>query len=178
MSDRIMLQLDGLVLRPPRPSDAAALLEAILESIDHLRPWLPWARHDYNASDAQLWISGELGDVHRFVMIDPDGRLVGSCALNTVDTVNHRANLGYWVHVDHTGHGYATRATVALASLGLRQAGLQRIEVVMSVHNEASRHVAERAGATYEGIARRRLLLHDVEHDAFIYSFISADLEA
>ncbi len=165
------------MLREPVAADVGALLDGILSSVDELRPWLPWARADYDETDAQLWISGELGDVHRFIMINEAGDLVGSCALNMIDTVNRRANLGYWLRSDQTGHGYATTATRLLVRHGLLTARLQRIEVVMSVHNDASRRVAERAGATYEGRARRRLRLHGVEHDAYVYSFVTEDLE-
>ncbi len=175
MSDSPVLTAPGLTLRTPTDADTVPLLDAILSSVDHLRPWLPWARHDYDTVDAKLWISGELGDVHRFIIFDDADRLVGSCALNTVDSVNRRANLGYWIRADQTGHGHATAATRLLARFGLEEAGFQRLEVVMSVHNEASRRVAEGAGATYEGRARKRLNLHGVEHDAFVFTFVTGD---
>lgn len=177
MSAPATLRDQHVVLREPVTADVGALLDGIVSSVAELRPWLPWARADYSAADAQLWISGELGDVHRFVIIDDAGELVGSCALNMIDSANQRANLGYWLRSDRTGHGYATTATRLLARHGLLDAGLRRIEVVMSVNNHASRRVAERAGATYEGRARQRLSLHGVGHDAYVYSFVADDFE-
>jgi RimJ/RimL family protein N-acetyltransferase len=106
------------------------------------------------------------------VIIDPAGDIVGSAGLNAIDEANGRANLGYWLRTDRAGHGYATRATVLLANYGMATVGLHRVEIVMSVENEASRAVARRSGAAYEGVLRNRLLLHGRLHDAHSYSLI------
>jgi hypothetical protein len=39
------IETDRLVIRCYQPSDAAMLLAAITESLDHLRPFMPWAMH-------------------------------------------------------------------------------------------------------------------------------------
>jgi RimJ/RimL family protein N-acetyltransferase len=41
---------------------------------------------------------------------------------------------------------------------------------VIAAGNLASQRVAEKAGATREGILRGRLILHDVAHDAVMFS--------
>lgn len=35
---------ERLMLRPPKPGDGAAMNAAKLESLDALRPWMPWAQ--------------------------------------------------------------------------------------------------------------------------------------
>ncbi len=99
--------------------------------------------------------------------------MVGSVGLNHFDSLNNRANLGYWLRADATGFGYATSATKLLARHGVERLGLHRIEVLMSVENEASRQVAVRAGAAYEGIQRGRLLLQGRYHDVHGYAFVA-----
>ena len=47
-----------------------------------------------------------------------------------------------------------------------------RIEVLVAVGNVASRRVAEKSGAVYEGTLRSRLLVHGTRHDAAMYAFI------
>src|SRR5512146_2986837 len=37
------LETDRLTIRSPSEADAAQLLEAVSETIDELRPWMPWA---------------------------------------------------------------------------------------------------------------------------------------
>ena len=40
-----------LVLRCWRPADAPLLKEALDSSLDHLRPWMPWARDELSTLD-------------------------------------------------------------------------------------------------------------------------------
>ena len=48
----------------------------------------------------------------------------------------------------------------------------------MATGNVASRRVAERVGARFEGTARRRLVVNGNFHDAYVYSLITGDLES
>ncbi|HYE66449.1 MAG TPA: GNAT family protein, partial [Pyrinomonadaceae bacterium] len=61
---------------------------------------------------------------------------------------------------------------------GLEELGLQRIEIVVAVDNWASQRVAEKVGATREGILRKRLLIHGRPQDALMYSLVAEDLDA
>lgn len=162
-----------LTLRPPEPADAPVVARAVQASLGELEPWMPWASAEYDEAAALDWI--EHGDAHPFVILDSDGEFMGSCGLNHRDELNQRANLGYWVRTDRAGRGVATAATVLLASHGLTELGLRRIEIVMAVENHASRRVAERAGATYEGVLLKRLILQGISHDAHGFSVTTLD---
>ena len=165
---------DGwITLRPPELDDAAIVAENVQLSLRELEPWMPWASAAYDEASARTWI--EQPGEHPFVIVDADGRIAGTCGLNHVDELNRRANLGYWLRSDRTGRGFATAATRLLVAYGIETLRLQRLEIVMSVHNHASRRVAERAGATHEGVLRSRLLLHGIAHDAHSYSFVTGD---
>jgi len=175
----IELRGERLTLRTPTEVDAPLVAIAVHRSLPELSRWMPWAVPDYATETAAKWIRGEFGDRHRFVMVDEHGDVVGSCGLNRIDEENRCANLGYWVHTDHTGNGHAVEATRLLARFGLDQItgpGYRRLEVVMSTRNHASRRVAEKAGATFEGTLRQTLLLNEEFHDAHIWSFVLGDL--
>src|SRR5437588_791403 len=49
-------------------------------------------------------------------------------------------------------------------------------ELVAAVDNVGSQRVAEKAGATREGILRNRLLINGRPHDAVLYSLVRGDL--
>lgn len=170
-----MLERNGVTLREPLATDAAAVTKNVQDSHQELARWMPWATADYDETSALQWINGELGDAYRFLILH-DENIVGSCGLNQLDELNKRANLGYWVRSDATGKGIATSATLLLAAHGFA-AGLERLEIFMSTRNKASQRVAEKAGAKFEGTARRRLLLGGEFHDAHLYSLIASDFE-
>jgi len=168
-----MLQRNGVTLREPTPADASVVVQNVRDSHKELSLWMPWATADYDETSALQWINGELGDAHRFLILY-ENEIVGSCGLNQLDDLNKRANLGYWVRSDVTRRGIATNATLLLATHGFA-VGLERLEIFMSTRNQASRRVAEKAGAQFEGTARRRLLLGGEFHDAYIYSLLPSD---
>jgi len=165
---------DGrVVVRTPIPADADAVAAAVSVSLEELAPWMPWATPAYDREAALGWIMGRFDPTEvGFVISDDSGEILGTCGLNLFDTANHRANLGYWLRSDATGHGIATAAAILVARHGAETLGLHRMEVIMSVRNEPSRRVAERMGAVHEGVLRGRLLLHGEFHDAHLYSIV------
>ena len=58
---------------------------------------------------------------------------------------------------------------------GFEKLGLSRIEIVVSKDNEPSLRVAEKLGATKEGLLRNRLRLLGSPCDAYMHSFIPQD---
>jgi ribosomal-protein-serine acetyltransferase len=59
--------------------------------------------------------------------------------------------IGYWVHVDHLGRGFATRATRLLTAAVLGPGLVEEIEVHHDKANRRSRRVPERLGFTFMG---------------------------
>lgn len=62
-----------------------------------------------------------------------------------------------------------------LAAWGFANTGLVRLEIVAPMDNERSQRVAERAGATREGVLRQRQVLRGVPHDEVMYSLVRGD---
>ncbi len=175
------LSTERLIIRRYQVSDEQALFDAARESIAEVFQFLPWCHPDYGREDASEWIkycqtNWQAGTAYSFGIFGrEDGVFHGGCGINRVDE-HPTGNLGYWVKTPSTGRGIAAEAASAVARYGIRELGLQRIEVIMATENAASRRVAEAAGAVYEGIARRRLQLHGKAHDAFVYSITADDI--
>ncbi len=164
-------------IRPFRLKDAQALFDAAVESCGHVYPWLPWCRPGYTMDEAVGWLrhcrqSWATGSEFNFAIVDSAGALLGGCGLNRLDGPHRTANLGYWVRSSALGMGVATQAVGKLVSFAFGNTDLRRLEIVASVANIASCRVAEKSGAIREGIARSRLVVHGVSHDAAIYSFV------
>jgi ribosomal-protein-serine acetyltransferase len=141
-----------LLLRLWRPDDAAALGAAIKASYEHLRPWLSWIRFEPLSDEDRVrlinsgradWQNG--GDANYGAV--RDGVIVGGCGLH------HRQgpgvlDLGYWIHVDHTGQGYAVEMARALTAAAFDMHGIERVEIHHDKANVASRAVPRSLGFT------------------------------
>jgi ribosomal-protein-serine acetyltransferase len=166
-----------ILIRPYSVDDAEQIFNAVRESLPDLIPWMPWCHSRYSLNESRSWLEIQVPSFQErtnfeFAIVAGDGSYLGGCGLNQIDRLNLRANLGYWVRSGATRHGVATAAVQLLRNWGFQNTDLIRFEIVIAAENGASRRVAEKAGATREGVARDRLLLHGAAHDATIFSFI------
>lgn len=172
---------DRLTIRRYELDDAESLYAAARESIREVYRFLPWCHPDYDVSESRDWLARVEPDwqaerVYNFAIISrEDGRFLGGVGLYRIDE-HPVANLGYWIRSSRAGEGIATEATLGLLRYAFTHLHLIRIEIIMSVENEPSRRVAEKAGGIHEGILRNRLLLHGRGHDAHSYSLLRSDV--
>ncbi|MEP7010548.1 MAG: GNAT family protein [Acidobacteriota bacterium] len=167
-------------LRRFRLDDAENLTEAVRESFEQIRPWMPWCHPRYSADDARTFIASAEGawDAKAayemaIVRTDTSGqRIVGVCGLNAIRPGGRIANLGFWVRTSETRAGVATEAVRQLADFAFAKTGLVRLEIVVAVGNRPSARVAEKVGALPEGIAHDRLLFHGRNLDAWMFALL------
>lgn len=178
---------DGVVtLRAPVHADAPMFAAAVLSSLDHIGPWMPWATADYSEASAKEWMDNVYDPTgHSFVVLGPDGQMAGSAGVNRVSAVNSSADVGYWLRSEATGQGLATRATILLLQYSHEVMGLHRAEILMSTRNDPSRRVAERAIEAYtgrpaaeflEGTLRGAMQLEGEFHDTLLFAVLQTDL--
>ncbi len=162
------LQTERLVLRAPRPGDGEEFRAAVTESLDELRPWLPWAQEAPDAESAEENVRLARADFLlrrdlRFpIYLRSDPRImVGSTGLHRIDWAADRFEIGYWVRTRFAGQGYVTEAARALAALAFRELAAQRLEIWCDEQNTASGAVARRLGFRLEGTLRDRYRASD-----------------
>ena len=169
-----------LVISRGERRDAHDLYVAVRESITQVDPYLTWCHPDYSIGESKAWLTlvtreWRADTAYSFLILDHHGRLIGGCGINRVGD-GHVGNLGYWIRSSETARGYATEAAIGLGRYGFKALKLGRIEIVMAVHNSASRKVAQRCGASYEGEMRNALLLRGKYHNAYLYGLIPDDV--
>jgi ribosomal-protein-serine acetyltransferase len=185
LGDQVLLSeeiTDGIVvMRPFHLQDADETFAAVRESLADLKPWMSWAHNGYSIQETKEFIRitrarwGE-GTLLAFAITDAkSGSVLGGCSLSHIHPVYHLCNLGYWVRTSRRGEGIAVRATTLAARYAFEKVGLIRVEIVMAVNNTASRRVAEKAGAHYEGILHNRMVVGREIYDAHMYSLIPQD---
>lgn len=83
------------------------------------------------------------------------------------------AKLGYAIHSDHWGHGYATDAAATLLGFGFHDLGLHRITAAVGPDNTASIAVLEHLGFLREGRLRDHVFANGAWRDSLLYSILA-----
>lgn len=174
---------DGTItLRPHTKKDAENVYAAVRESLNELKPWLPFAHDYYTIAESREWIKQcpkqwKAGFAFNFAITTTvDGAFLGGCGLNDINGRDRRANLGYWVRTSAIGRGIAPSATRLLARWGFEILKLKRIEIVVNTANTKSLRVAEKVGAFREGVMRSRLFDNKQSPDAVMFSLIPGEV--
>ena len=119
-----------LVLRCWHPVDAPLLEAAINESLEHIYPWMPWAKEE--PSDLQTRIERlrmfranfDLGKEFLYGVLDPaETTVLGGCGLHCRLEGSAR-EIGYWIHKDHINQGLATELSAALTKIAFEIDGV------------------------------------------------------
>jgi RimJ/RimL family protein N-acetyltransferase len=150
-----------VTLRRVRATDAGAIAAAVSASMEHLRPWMPWAntaaaeRRSQLArvAEADQWWESGIGFTYSVVTTD-EGTLVGEISLHR-RAGDHIAEIGYWIAASQTGRGYGTAAGVALTAAALALPDITRTEIHCDAANGASAAIARKAGYRLDRIEER-----------------------
>lgn len=166
---------EEISLRPYSMSDAPALVEAALESVSEVNPWLEWCHPEFSISEARDWIESQIaafeaGREFHFVIEGSQGEFIGACGLNHLVSNHRMANLGYWIRTSACGRGSASSAVRRLVSWAFENTDLCRLEIVVALGNTASERVAIKGGATKEAVLSNRLWLHNRSVDATVFA--------
>ncbi|MEO6142956.1 MAG: GNAT family N-acetyltransferase [Dermatophilaceae bacterium] len=126
------------------------LNQAIRESLPQLMSFMPWATTDHDMVDTMDYLERsnlewDDGENFNYAILTAEGDVVGSCGLMSRQGPGV-LEIGYWIHSAHSGQGFATAATSALAEAGLARPGIGRVEIHHDVDNTASGRVAAKAG--------------------------------
>jgi RimJ/RimL family protein N-acetyltransferase len=169
---------DGaVVLDRMRVADVPAIVDAI---DDEILRWLPLPTA-YRRADALAFLEwqrdcAELGVALNFAVRQAvGGRLLGSAGLHFRGGPGV-AEIGYWIAPGARGQGLATGAARLLAVHAATTLSPRRIELLVQPENVGSCHVAERAGAAYEGIRRAGIEHRGEPRDVAVYAYTAADL--
>ena len=140
-----------IVLRRWQAGWASDLLTAVLASLPQLQAsGAEWAKDYYSLDSAEEYVDRAARHwaertSFSYAITLPGGEVIGATSLMT-RLGPGVLEIGYWVHSDFTGRGYATAATVALTEVALSLDSVEKVAIRHDAHNLASARIAERAG--------------------------------
>jgi RimJ/RimL family protein N-acetyltransferase len=173
------------VLRCWEPRDAALLADAIDSSLDHLRPWMPWAHDEPRSLDERIGLLRgfrgrfDLGaDFVYGIFSRDESQALGGSGLHT-RAGEGALEIGYWIRASAVGCGYAREAAAALARVAIRVCGVDRVEIRVDPANKASLRIPRALGFAEEATLRRRLPRREGEApgDAVVFALFADELD-
>lgn len=170
MPGPVFIEGDSIDLRTIEEDD----IEFLQEGVNHpdVRRYVggdfPFTRQRYE----EKWSDSNSGDEFLQLLVCDGDKRLGDVSLAPVDERRGWANLGYWIHPDRQGKGYATEAARLVVSHGFSELRLHRISAAILAHNEPSKRVIEKLGFAHEG-TKRDDAFTDGEHvDREIYAVL------
>ena len=174
---------ERLTIRCPMPGDGPALNEAVLESLDELRPWLAWAIKAPSVEDTEInvrkgytrFLNRE--DLWLLIFLKGTNTCVGGSGLHRIDWEIPKFEIGYWLRTRYVGQGYMTEAIVGVTNFAFDMLDAKRVEIRCDALNERSSSIAKRLNFPLEGTLRRdrRDHISGELRDTMIFAKIASD---
>lgn len=98
--------------------------------------------------------------------------IIGTIGYNAWSPKHNRAEIGYEIHPDQWGKGYASEAMSKVLEYGFDVLKLTRVGAIVFIDNGASIHLLNKMGFQREGILRSYMVQNGVSHDTYAYSLL------
>ena len=104
-----------------------------------------------------------------------ESQMIGDMALWCASAEHRQGELGFVLHPDHQGKGYATEAGLALLHVGFEQVGFHRIVGRLDARNTASSAVLTRLGMRHEALLRENEFVKGEWCDEAVYAMLASE---
>lgn len=172
-------ETERLLIRSPRPGDGKLVYDAVIESLDSLKPWMDWAHQELSPEIQETVVRRmhvhfiEREDLPLLLLCKETGGFLGGSGLHRFDLTVPRFEIGYWMRSSQQGKGYVTEAVAGITHFAFEQLRAERVEIRMDDLNERSWRVPERLQFKLEGTLRRDARnVYGGLRDTRIYSMI------
>lgn len=167
-----------LTLRPFRPDDTDAMFQyRSREDVCRYLLFAPQTREQITArfADSPTELIDEGQNLSLVLLEQQTGALVGDVVLMWHSREHRAGEIGYVLHPDYSGNGYATEAGAALLRLGFDELGLHRIVGRLDARNTASARVLERLGLRREAYFVQNEFIKGEWTDELVYAVLASE---
>lgn len=126
--------------------------------------YLDWFESRYEAGAGIRW----------GICLKGKNNIIGTAGFNNFQK-NHKANLGYDLHIDYWNKGYITEALKEILKFGFIALEINRIEAEVMQGNIASEKVLHKLGFKNEGILREWMYWNNDHYDITMYSLLKKE---
>ncbi|MGA8117215.1 MAG: GNAT family protein [Actinocatenispora sp.] len=183
LSPDFPLRTGRLLLRAYTEDDLDFVYD--LESRPEVARYLFWSPRDREQARTSLRrkiadtaLRAEGDTLTALVLNAETGERIGDAQLFWISQDRRQGEIGYVIHPDQAGHGYATEAAAAMLRLGFEGLDLHRITGRLDNRNAASARVLERLG-----MRREACLVHNQYYkgewaDEVVYGMLADEWRA
>jgi RimJ/RimL family protein N-acetyltransferase len=172
------LRTERLLLRPFDDDDLDAVYETHSRGdITRYLYWEPRTRDEalemVERRKLETAIEAEGDGLHLVAQLHDSPAMVGHVSLQWVSQEHRQGEIGFVLHPDHHGRGYATEASAVVLRLGFEGLDLHRIVGRCDGRNIASTRVMERLGMRREAHLRENEFIKGEWTDELVYAILA-----
>jgi RimJ/RimL family protein N-acetyltransferase len=177
------IRTERLVLRPFTPGDLEALHAMfgdpdVTRYLDHG----PLSRDAVSELLARIspltGIDEERNGLRLAVVLQASGEVIGDVSLWRTSAEHNQAEIGFVLHPEHQGRGYAAESMRELLRIGFEEAGFHRIVGRCDAENAASAALMERLGMRQEAHFRQNERIKGAWSDGLVYAMLASEWSA
>lgn len=142
--------IDDIIVLYSSPQILQFLNQPATDTLDKARGLINWFADMFDNGESVQWGISLKGENH----------LIGTCGNYQWEQDDRKIDIGYQIHPDHWGQGYATEACHAILGWSFENLNLHRIQADCTVGNIASERVLLKCGFQVEGIWRESTWEH------------------
>ncbi|MCO0600744.1 GNAT family N-acetyltransferase [Peribacillus butanolivorans] len=170
-----ILETERLILREITKEDAEGIFacfsnenvtryygQETLESIEEAEKFVDFFSNNYNEKRGIRW----------GIEKKETKGIIGTIGFNAWLPKHKRAEIGYEIHPEQWGKGYASEAVSRVLTYGFNVMNLTRIGAVVFLNNEASNKLLTNIGFQKEGVLKKYMYQNGVAHDTYVYSLL------
>jgi RimJ/RimL family protein N-acetyltransferase len=118
------------------------------------------------------------GELRLAVVLPDSGELIGDVSLWRTSAEHAQGEIGFVVHPDHQGRGYAFEGMSELLRIGFEEAAFHRIVGRCEALNNASAGLMERLGMRREGHFRENAWIKEAWSSELVYAMLASEWAA
>ena len=143
-----------LLIRPLMPGDGKQVFEAVEETREHLRLWLPWVDsvkswQDSERTAREFYADFILRKTINLAIFHGD-KFIGMGGFNSICWQIPSGAIGYWCVKSAQGSGFIREAINAITLYAFKVMYLKRVTILCNDQNNKSKQVAEELGYSLE----------------------------
>jgi RimJ/RimL family protein N-acetyltransferase len=152
-----IIETNRTYIRNVQPSDGKFIYDAVVESYEQFKTWLPWVNSNLtletcekSCCDAyQQFLNND--EFRGIIFLKNNHQCIGSIGLHNIRWEIGQFEIGYWCRKSLQGKGFIIETVSALVSYVIANYEAKRIFLTTDERNIASQKIAEKTGFLYEG---------------------------